>query len=111
MKRPKTAVVLSLILVAIVLVGVSIWLATRSAGDAVAPKPPSANSCVNSSGSSPVTMVAADCSRASFQVVKVVTGTNNTSACSGVAGVTNYYTFTWPPDGTQDYVLCLRKQQ
>jgi hypothetical protein len=111
MKRPKTAVVLALILVAVVLTGVSIWLGTKNSATAAAPKPPSANSCVNSSGGSPVTMVRADCSQASFQVVKVVTGTNNTSACTGVAGVTNYYTFTWPSDGTQDYVLCLRKQQ
>ena len=104
-------VVLALILVAVVLGGVSIWLATKSAATAAAPKPPGANSCVNSSGVSPVRMVRADCSQAAFQVIKVVTGTNNTSACTGVAGVTNYYTFTWPPDGTQDYVLCLHKQQ
>ncbi|HZD96761.1 MAG TPA: hypothetical protein VE132_01180, partial [Micromonosporaceae bacterium] len=86
-------------------------LGTRNGGNTPAPKPPAAHSCVNSSGGSPVTMVSTDCSQATFQVVKVVTGTNSTSVCSGVAGVTNYYTFTWPPDGSQDYVLCLRKQQ
>jgi hypothetical protein len=104
-------VVLALVLVAVVLAGVSIWLGTRSSGNTAAPKPPAANSCLNSSGGSPVTMVPTDCSRATFQVIKVVTGTNKTSACSGVAGVTNYYTFTWPTDGSQDYVLCLRKKQ
>jgi hypothetical protein len=103
--------VLSIVLVVIVLAGVGIWLGTRGSGATAAPKPPAANSCVNSDAGPPITMVSADCAQASYQVIKVVPGTNNTSSCTGVAGVTNYYTFTWPPDGTEDYVLCLRKQR
>jgi hypothetical protein len=102
---------LSIVLIVIVLAGVGIWLGTRGGSTVAAPKPPAANSCVNSDAGPPLTMVPGNCSQASYQVIKVVTGTNNTSACAGVAGVTNYYTFTWPPNGADDYVLCLHKQQ
>jgi hypothetical protein len=110
-RRNRAVIVLSVILAVLVIAGIAIGIAV-SAGTATisAPRPPAANTCVDSNNGDPVLMVPRDCASATYRVVEVVSGTDNTASCSGVDGVTNYYRFTWPPNGADDYVLCLRKQ-
>jgi hypothetical protein len=110
-KRSRAVLVLSILLAVVVIAGVvtGVVLVTRNGALASAPKPPSTNACVNSEAGPPIKVVSADCSSATYQVIKVVSGTNDTASCDGVAGLTNYYTFTWPPDESQNYVLCLKK--
>jgi len=109
-KRSRTVLVLVILLIVVVLggVGVGVYLYQHKGTAATAPTPPAAGTCVNEQTGPPITMVSADCASATFQVVKVFTGTDNRAACDGVAGVTNFYTFTWPPESSGDYVLCLK---
>jgi len=58
----------------------------------------------------PIKMVPVNCGPGTFQILNVFTGTADTQSCANVSGVTNYYTFTWPPNSAYDYVLCLKKQ-
>ncbi len=55
-------------------------------------------------------MTNSGCIPGAYKVLKVQKGTVDTTACNGVDGVTNNYTFEWPVDPSiNDYVLCLQK--
>jgi hypothetical protein len=109
-KRSKAIPILVVVLILVVLggVGLGVYLYQHNKSVTAAPPPPAVGACLNQQLGQPVKMVTANCSNATYQVVQVFRGTSNQDVCNSVSGVTTFYTFSWPPNSADDYVLCLR---